>query len=353
MRLTLPRPPRGRPGVTVVIPCYRYGRYLPAAVRSVLTQPGVDPRVVIVDDASPDGSGATARSLAAADERVRAVVKPVNTGHIDTYNTGLALVETEFAALVSADDVLAPGALGRAVSLMRRRPRVGMVYGAVATIDDGDAGTPPPTRTRRYHLWRIWGGDEWIGAVARSGYNPIASPEVVMRTAALRQVGGYTPSLPHSGDLEHWLRIAARWEIGQVHGPVQAYYRIHGANMHLTDFGTQAADIRERLAAFRVLADPAIVRDLPTGPARLAQARAALAAQVDHLLAADADADAGAGVDADAGAGAERARALRALRAELAGPGIPVPAAPSGPVPAAPSSPSLLSPTPSRSLDRS
>lgn len=353
IRVARPRRPRRLAGITVVMPCYRYGRFLPAAVRSVLTQPGVDARVIIVDDASPDDSGAVARSLAAHDSRVRAVVKDVNSGHIATYNTGLALVETEFATLVSADDVVAPGALGRAVALMQRRPRVGLVYGAIATIGDRDIADAP-TRTRPYHLWRIWRGDEWIDAVARSGYNPIASPEAVIRTAALRQVGGYTPSLPHSGDLEYWLRIAARWDVGQIHGPVQAYYRVHGANMHLTDFGTRAADLRERLAAFRVLADPATVRDLPSAPAHLARARASLAAQVDELIAAET----AAGVVGDA---------MLELRAELAADRIPATSSLSAPSASAPSlsapslsapslsAPSLSAPSlsePSRSLDR-
>ena len=49
-----------RPTVSVVIPCYRYGRFLPACVQSVLDQDGVDVRVLIIDDASPDDSAEVA-----------------------------------------------------------------------------------------------------------------------------------------------------------------------------------------------------------------------------------------------------------------------------------------------------
>jgi len=287
--IVLPRRSSTRPSITVVIPCYNYGHFLPAAVDSVLSQDGVDPRVIIVDDASPDGSGDVAEEIGRAERRVRVLRHERNAGHIQTYNDGLGLVETDYVSLVSADDVISPGSLGRATALMERYPDVGLVYGSISTFsDDAD---PRPTRNRRYHLWRIWGGDEWIEGVATSGYNPIASPEAVVRTTAMNEIGLYNPALPHSGDLEYWLRIAARWKIGQIHGPIQAHYRVHGGNMHLNDFGTVEADLREREAAFRVLLDPATVQALPTAHARFTQARHALARQAHEALAAGGVAD--------------------------------------------------------------
>lgn len=54
----------------VVIPCFRYGSMLPDAVHSVLSQEGVEVRVLIIDDASGDGSADVARALARGDSRV-------------------------------------------------------------------------------------------------------------------------------------------------------------------------------------------------------------------------------------------------------------------------------------------
>lgn len=302
--IVVPRPLRGRSGVTVVIPCYNYGRYLPAAVDSVLSQPGVDAHVLIIDDASPDGSADVARELAQTRPRVRAILHSENQKHIRTYNDGLKRVETEFVTLVSADDVLAPGSLSRSVALMQRYPQVGLVYGPIATFAEDTEELP--TRNRRYHLWRIWDGDEWTRGVTQSGYNPIASPEALVRTAAMREIGLYNPELPHTGDLEYWLRIAARWDVGQIHGRVQAYYRVHGENMHLADFGSRVADLRERLAAFKVLAD--WTRSQPTATQRLEEARQTLLVQAE-ALAAEARA-----------VGADESAALTELRTALATP---------------------------------
>ena len=53
--------------VSVVIPCYRYGHFLHDCIGSALRdQPGVDVRVLVIDDASPDDSADVARSIAAA-----------------------------------------------------------------------------------------------------------------------------------------------------------------------------------------------------------------------------------------------------------------------------------------------
>src|ERR1700710_2937043 len=103
MRRHKARPLTTRPRVSVVIPCYNYGKYLSAAVNSALGQDGVEVDVLIVDDASPDGSVEIARDLAAADPRVRVLAHEQNKGHLATYNDGLREVDGTYVVLLSAD----------------------------------------------------------------------------------------------------------------------------------------------------------------------------------------------------------------------------------------------------------
>lgn len=280
MKIVRPRSLSSRPTVSVVIPCYRYGRYLPAAVSAALNQDGVDVEVVIVDDASPDDSGDVAERLSQSDSRVTVFRHSENRGHIATYNDGLDLATGTFVTLVSADDLLAPGALRRAAALMTTYPSVGFVYGRPVEF----SGTPPTDHTRSPHTWSVWRGHRWLQLSCRRGRNFILSPEVVMRTEALRAVGNYRADLPHSGDLELWLRTADRWDVGRVNGPAQAYYRIHQSNMHLTTFAGLPTDIRHRHIAFRTLQ----TSSLPERARFAAIADSALAAQAltaaRHLL---------------------------------------------------------------------
>ena len=236
------------PRVSVVVPCYNYGRYLPELLVGLLDQPGVDVDVLIVDDASPDGSAEIAEALTT--EKIKLLRHERNKGHIQTYNDGLSMVTGDYVVLLSADDTLPPGALSRSVALMEAHSTVGFVYGYARSF----TGTPPPVDPS-VRNWSVWKGTEWIRLSATRGRCFISSPEVVMRRTALEQVGLYDPRLPHSGDFDMWLRTALHWDVGRVNGPIQALYRVHDSNMHLTTFAGYARDLQERRATFGIFFD--------------------------------------------------------------------------------------------------
>ena len=102
--------PDPRPTVTVVIPCFNYGRFLPFAVHSALTQRDVEVDVVIVDDASTDDSLQVARELAAECPEYRDSAS-TNQGPVATF--GAMDCGSYLGSLLlrlDADDMLTPGA---------------------------------------------------------------------------------------------------------------------------------------------------------------------------------------------------------------------------------------------------
>lgn len=242
------------PRVSVVIPCYNYGRYLRKCVESVTRdQPGIEVEVIIVDDRSTDDSLSVAQWIEDRDERIRVIRHERNKGHIATYNDGLEAATGEFVLLLSADDLATPGALTRAAQLLAAEPTVGMVYGSAIHFSND-----LPTSRREGKGWIIWRGTDWLAGRCRSGYNVVASPEVVMRTSVLRATGGYRADLPHAGDFEMWLRTSAVSDIGFLMGVDQAYYRHHTVNMNKKDFhsGTargQLIDLEQRWRCFEVV----------------------------------------------------------------------------------------------------
>src|SRR4051794_2418253 len=240
-----------RPTVSVVIPCYKYGRFLPDCVRSVLDQEGVDVRVLIIDDASPDDSAEVALGLAAQDERVEARIHAVNKGHIATYNEGLLeWADGDYSVLISADDLLTPGALARAAAVMEANPAVGFVYGYAPWWQDDQ---PLPAARVDGTGVTIWPGLKWLGIMCRLGHNVISSPEVVVRTSLQQRIGGYRPELPHTGDAEMWMRFALHGDVAYVKGVDQAYYRIHSGQM--TNDRVAYLDLVQRKAAYDMLFD--------------------------------------------------------------------------------------------------
>jgi hypothetical protein len=265
----------GPPSVSVVIPCYNYGRYLPACVDSVLGQEGVRVDVLIIDDASSDGSDQIVRRLAARDSRVRSICHSTNRGHIATYNEGFAQIVGDYAVLLSADDLLTPGCLARATSLMEAYPSVGLTYGPVIEFGDGDLPLP---RTAAKN-WIIWEGHDWIWQRCKVGGNAIKCPEAVLRTSVLRQIGFFRPDFPQAGDFDLWLRSATVADVGYIAGADQGYYRLHSQNMHHSMFDL-VDDWSERLRCFDDLFQLGIGEsedaDLMCNTARQALARQAL-----------------------------------------------------------------------------
>lgn len=263
------------PSVSVIIPCYNYGRYLTHCVKSVLDQPGIRVDVLIIDDASTDGSDQVVRQLGIHDPRIRTICHAANKGHIATYNEGIAQVTGDYIVLLSADDMLTPGCLARATSLMEEYPSVGLAYGFPVDFTDSDL---PAARITAKN-WIIWPGHDWIAHRAKLGRNIVRSPEVVLRGSVLREIGGYRAHLPHAADFELWMRTAAVSDVGYVAGADQAYYRIHTSNMHQSTFD-MLDDFAQRLASFDTvfseysgqLADSGGMRDM----AHRALARTAL-----------------------------------------------------------------------------
>lgn len=252
MRITLPvalgsnRPPR----VEVVVPCYNYGEYLPSCVHSILTdQPGLELRVTVVDDASPDGSGQIADALADSDARIRVLHNRENLGMVGTFNRGIQQVDSDYMLLISADDMVAPGALTRAAALMDAHPSVGLVYGHAQKFVDA----PSASRAMPLVTWTTWRGSEWIRMQLRRSWSNISSPEAVVRTSVQHAVGPYDPELRHTLDVEMWLRIAAVSDVGHINGVDQAYYRRQPAS-YSAKFGIHQ-DIEERWRAYAQFLD--------------------------------------------------------------------------------------------------
>jgi glycosyltransferase involved in cell wall biosynthesis len=230
--------------IDVIVPCYNYGLFLRECVTSVLAQSFQSVRVLIIDDASTDATPVVARQLVLEDSRVSFIRHAENKGHIATYNEGLAWASADYMLLLSADDYLLPGALARAAALMDAHPEAGFTFGRYISLYPGDP-SPVLPKDHRHEGWRLLAGLEFVAL--NGARNDVATATAVVRTSLQKQIGGYSPDLPHAGDMEMWLRFA-------LHGPVgfieteQAVYRRHERNMSHATNG-RLRDLQQRKAA--------------------------------------------------------------------------------------------------------
>jgi len=229
--------------VDVVVPCYNYARFLEGCVRSVLNQSVKDVRVLIIDDASSDDSLLVARKLAQAEPRVTVVGHAANKGHIDTYNEGIAWASAEYFLLLSADDLLVPGALERAVEVLDANPDIVLTYGKVIQWHDH---LPTPDIKPMPHY--AWERHDLLKQLCVSTVN-ISTCTAVARTKTQKTIGGYRASLPHSGDMEMWLRFAANGSVARINA-IQGIYRKHAAAMSNAYYVDRMHDFWQAKLAF-------------------------------------------------------------------------------------------------------
>lgn len=201
---------------------YNQAPYVVQAVRSVLRQSYGNLELIVVDDASRDGTPALLRTL--RDPRLRLILGRSNEGKARRMNQILRLARGRYLLEVDGDDWLSPHAVAVLVSRMRRLPSsVGLIYG-----------------DRRYYIQTKGGPRPAMvrpGPVFHSKAEFLRHPRVggprFYRVAALRRVGGWPTNYPSGGrlaeDLALMLKLVEHYDFQRV--PLVLYnIRRHAAS---------------------------------------------------------------------------------------------------------------------------
>jgi glycosyltransferase involved in cell wall biosynthesis len=112
------------PLVSVIIPCYNHGRYLPEAFASVWQQDYPAVEIVVVDDGSTD----TTREVTATDPRVKYIYQ-TNQGLSAARNTGIDHSTGQYLVFLDADDWLLPNALKINADFLLQNPALAFISG--------------------------------------------------------------------------------------------------------------------------------------------------------------------------------------------------------------------------------
>jgi O-antigen biosynthesis protein len=134
-----------RPLISIIMPTYNpRPEWIRPAVESVIAQTYENWELCIADDAStaPHVAGILAE-YAAADPRVKLVMRAENGGIAAASASAVALSGGDFVAFLDHDDVLRPHALHRVVDTIREVPDTDIVYSDEdLLLADGTAGRP-------------------------------------------------------------------------------------------------------------------------------------------------------------------------------------------------------------------
>ena len=194
---------RSGPRVSVILPVFNCERYLSEAIQSIREQSFDDFELLICDDQSDDQSVAIASRFARRDRRI-AVLKRHHTGIVGALNDGVAQARGEFMARMDADDIAQPARLAKQVEFLDEHRDYVLIGTRVRMVDpEGEPICEFPGQLSHEDIDHAHMNLGWA----------IVHPTVMMRSHALREVGGYRQQFETLEDLDLFLRLA---EIGRL-----------------------------------------------------------------------------------------------------------------------------------------
>jgi glycosyltransferase involved in cell wall biosynthesis len=236
------------PLVSVVLATHEDARFLGEAIESVLTQTLTDLELIVVDDASTDGTPELLRTL--DDDRVVVLRNEEQAGLAASLNRGLDRASGRYVARLDADDVAADERLQRQVAWMKAKPELGVVGSGVWDIDA--EGLPGGRHLMPHGATAL----RWHALFS----SPFFHPTVLVDREVLDRHGlRYDPSFLESEDYDLWARVLELAD-GDNLQDLLVFKRIHSGQASL-----RRAEIQESFQ--RQIALREIARVAPALPA--------------------------------------------------------------------------------------
>jgi glycosyltransferase involved in cell wall biosynthesis len=207
-----------RPLVSLVVPFYNLGDYLPEALASLAAQDYPHTEVIVVDDGSTDLESLHVLECMKREYPTYRFVRQHNQGLGAARNAGLAAARGEFFLPLDADNIARPDMVSRFVNALERNPSVSAVTCYFLAFTD----TPDIAAEQYAYAYRPCGGP-FVAAALRNVYGDANG---MFRTAALRAIGGYeTDKDTTCEDWEMYVKLARTGHQIDVVPDYLFYYR--------------------------------------------------------------------------------------------------------------------------------
>lgn len=204
------------PEISIVMPIYNCGTFLPAAVASIKKQTFSKFECLLCDSTN-DGSSYFLHDLAQKDHRF-ILVREKNASLPESLQNGIEKSSAPLIARMDADDISLPQRLQVQFEAMKQRPETVLLGTAFQYMDKhGNLGRvkllPQEPKMPTELLWGC----------------PFSHPSVMLRRDAVLRAGGYRSYFKKAEDYDLWLRLLDQGRLENLKN-VLLYYRIHGNN---------------------------------------------------------------------------------------------------------------------------
>ncbi len=201
------------PLASVVIPVHNGELYLAEALDSVVAQNYENLEIIVVNDGSTDSTSNILKIYEGKSKKLKVVNVEKQSALGNVINIGVKASKGKYIVRMDADDVMLPGRIEEQVKFMEAHADVVAAGGQIDVIDpDGDK-----IRDRKY------ASDDALLKRNMFLFSPFAHPAVIMRKAALEEVGLYPEDLPKVEDTKLWFLLAGKGKFTNIDEKVLKY----------------------------------------------------------------------------------------------------------------------------------
>jgi glycosyltransferase involved in cell wall biosynthesis len=183
------------PRLSVVVPNYNHGAYLPRCLNALLKQTAPPFEVIVVDDASTDNSLEILERFAREHSNLRIIRNEKNQGAVKAALRGLSMVQGEYIFLPSADDEVVPGFFEASLRLLAEHPRAALSC-TISTWHAPESGLKWHMAAGMASRACYLSADDLV-RLGRQGRLCIPTCSAILKKEPMIECGGYLPEL-------HW-----------------------------------------------------------------------------------------------------------------------------------------------------
>ncbi len=214
--------------ISVIIPNYNHADFLQQRIDTVLNQTYRDFEVILLDDASTDGSAAILNSYRDHEKVSHVVINQQNSGNTFVqWQRGLALATGDYVWIAESDDYCSPDLLEELVSLVDSQENVSVAFCNSIIFRDNEVVTTGHSG----QMQEIVEGKTFIRERMLFG-NTIfnASMAIFQRSAAQQVDFVLIQTFKFCGDWLFWIQLAQQGQVG-ISAKVLNYFRKHNADV--------------------------------------------------------------------------------------------------------------------------
>ncbi len=197
--------PNQLPLVSIICLCYNHEKYVAEALHSVICQTYPNLELIVIDDASTDGSRAVIQEFTSIYPEIKFIPFSKNVGNCTAFNVGLQLSKGQYLIDFATDDLMYPKRIEKQVELLEKK---GAAFGVA--FSDADMIDAQGNKLKTYYkrdkqgkiVSKIPEGNVYLHLIKRQF---ICTPTMMIRRQVMEQIGGYDEDLVYE-DYDFWVR---------------------------------------------------------------------------------------------------------------------------------------------------